>query len=128
MFVITSLYAALIAILFLALSFRVIAYRRGKLVSLGAEGHPALETRMRAQGNCAEYAPIGLILLGLVEAAGYPVLLVHALGALLFLGRLLHGVGFWGDRPVMRLRVVGMLMTITMIAVSALLLLAAQAF
>ncbi len=116
---ITTIYAAIIALLFLALSFRVITYRRGNLISLGDHGDKALETRIRAQGNCAEYAPIGLILLGLVELNGAAPIIIHLLGLMLLAGRLMHGIGFWGDRPVMLLRVWGMLLTTGMIGLSA---------
>lgn len=115
----TSFFAALIAILFLVLSFRVIFYRRGNLISLGDHGDKALETRIRAQANCAEYAPIGLILLGLVEMNGAPASAVIVLGITLTLGRLLHGIGFWGNRPVMAFRVPGMILTTGMIFVAA---------
>lgn len=63
---ITSVYAAAIALLLLALSWRVIEARRAGRVSLGDGGDRALLRRIRAQGNCAEYAPMGLILLALV--------------------------------------------------------------
>lgn len=119
MLAITSVFAALIALVFLVLSARVITYRRGKLISLGDHGDKALETRIRAQANCAEYAPLGLILLGLVEMAGAPALATVILGLMLFVGRLLHGLAFWGARPVMGLRVPGMLLTLIMMAVSA---------
>lgn len=120
MFVITSLYAGLLGLLFLTLSYRVIFYRRGKLISLGDHGDKALETRIRAQANCAEYAPLGLILLALTESTGAPGLAVHCLGLMLFAGRLFHGISFWGERPTMPLRVAGMVLTTLMIAASAL--------
>lgn len=116
---ITSVFAALITLLFLTLSFRVIFYRRGNLISLGDHGDKALETRIRAQANCAEYAPLGVILLGLVEVAGAPAIATVLLGLMLFIGRLLHGIGFWGERPVMALRVYGMVLTTSMMGVSA---------
>lgn len=117
---ITSVFAALIALLYLTLTARVIRYRRGNLISLGDHGDKALETRMRAHGNCAEYAPFGLILLALVEMAGAPTIAVILLGLLLLVGRVVHGVGFWGERPVMKLRVLGMVLTLVMILISAL--------
>ena len=120
MLAITSLYAGLIALIFLALSFRVITYRRGKQIGLGDAGDKSLLKRMRAQANCAEYAPIGLILLALVEVQGAPGLVVHGLGLLLLAGRAMHGFGFSASPPVMRLRVLGMMATTGMIALAAL--------
>ncbi|MEL6509762.1 MAG: MAPEG family protein [Pseudomonadota bacterium] len=116
---ITALYAGLIALLFMVLSFRVIGYRRSNQIGLGDAGDKSLLKRMRAQANCAEYAPIGLILLALVEAQGTPGWVVHGLGLMLLAGRLAHGYGFSASPPVMNLRVGGMLLTTGMIALAA---------
>ena len=117
---ITSIYASLIAILFLWLSARVIIYRRRNRISLGDSGSKSLLKRMRAHANCAEYAPIALILLALVEFSGAPSYVVHGLGVLLVAGRFVHGWGFSASPPVMNARVLGMVVTLSMIALSAL--------
>ncbi|MEL7212387.1 MAG: MAPEG family protein [Pseudomonadota bacterium] len=124
MLALTGLYAGLIALVFLVLSFRVILYRRGHRIGLGDAGDKSLLKRMRAQANCAEYAPIGLILLALIEAQDAPRIVVHALGMTLLLGRVLHAYGFSASPPVMNLRVLGMLLTTAMIGVAALMLIA----
>ncbi len=116
---VTPLYAGLIALLFIWLSARVIVYRRTNRLSLGDEGDKSLLRRMRAQANCAEYAPIGLLLLLLVELQGAPALALHVLGLMLLAGRLIHGYGFSASPPVMRMRVVGMIMTLTMLLLCA---------
>ena len=48
---VTALYAGLLAPLFLFLSARVIAARRGAQTALGDGGDPALLRRMRVQAN-----------------------------------------------------------------------------
>ncbi len=116
---ITSLYASLIALMFLWLSARVITYRRRNAISLGDSGDKSLLKRMRAQANCAEYAPIGLILLALIELSDAPAIGVHVLGALLLAGRFLHGWGFSASPPVFLARVMGTALTLIMIAISA---------
>jgi len=95
---VTPIYAALLALLFLGLSARVITYRRSNLLSLGDEGDKGLLKRMRAQANCAEYVPIGILLLLLLELTGAPLWLLHALGLSFTAGRLLHAYGFPPDR------------------------------
>jgi uncharacterized membrane protein YecN with MAPEG domain len=97
---ITSLYAGLLALLFLWLSARVIVYRRGNKISMGDHGDNSLLKRMRAQGNCAEYAPFGVLLLALVEMSGAPNVAVHLLGLMLLSGRALHAWGFSASPPV----------------------------
>ena len=121
---ITATYVALNALVFLGLSWHVIAYRRAKLISLGDTGDKALLKRMRAQANAAEYMPIALILLALTEANGAPPLAVHGLGLMLIAGRILHPLGFAVTPQKIILRQIGMLLTLAMIALSALGLLA----
>ncbi len=64
---ITAFYAALLAVLFLVLSFRVIGVRRGQRVEIGDGGDKELLRRMRVHANFAEYVPLALVLLALAE-------------------------------------------------------------
>ncbi len=117
---ITSLYAALTALVFLALSWRVIRYRRANVISLGDSGDKNLLKRMRAQANCAEYAPLALILLMLSELNGAPSLAMHTMGAAFVVGRVLHAYGFASTPQKIILRQIGMALTLGMIASAAL--------
>ena len=117
---ITPIYAALIALLLTALSIRVISYRRANTISLGDSGDKALLKRMRAQANCAEYAPIGIILLLLTEIAGAPGSALHLLGLLLLAGRVLHAIGFSATPQKMILRQIGMFFTFSVIFLTSL--------
>ena len=54
MVAITSVYAALFAVLFLILSARVARRRATTLTALGDGGDPVLLRGVRVQGNCAE--------------------------------------------------------------------------
>ncbi len=117
---VTPVYAAALTALFLVLSARVITYRRAQKVSLGDGGDRVLERRMRAQGNFAEYAPLGLILLLGAELAGAQPLWLHLTGLLLLTGRLMHGVGFSFLTQNMPLRVGGMVLTLSALIIGAL--------
>lgn len=123
MFQITALYAALLGFVFIGLSARVITYRRSNRISMGDAGDRRLLQLMRTQANCAEYAPMGLILLGLLEMQSAPALLVHLAGLMLLAGRLLHAWGFGAPEPVMPARVAGMALTLTMLGLTSGLLL-----
>ena len=116
---ITALYAGPLAILLIALSARVITYRRANKLGLGDHGDKSLLKRMRAQANCAEYVPIGVLMMLLVELQDAPALLVHVIGMLLLIGRLMHGIGFSTSPPQMNLRVGGMMLTFISIALAA---------
>lgn len=69
---ITTGYAALLALLLLALSMRVVDGRRRFGVNLGDGGNAAMQRRIRAHANFIEYVPLLLILLALLEAAALP--------------------------------------------------------
>lgn len=88
---ITLLYAGLLALWFLALSYRVVQ-KRGHGISLGDGGDAEMLRRIRGHGNFAEYVPFVLLMIGLLESSGSSPWLIHALGATLLLARLLHGV------------------------------------
>lgn len=116
---ITALYAALLACLFIALSFRVIGQRISKRVALGDAGDAALRRRIRVHGNFAEYAPLALILLGLAESLSGPRMLLHGIGVALLAGRALHAYGVSQEPDILPLRQAGMVLTITSIAAGA---------
>ena len=118
---ITGLYAAALAVLFLVLSVRVIVYRRGNSISLGDGGDAVLLARIRAQGNFVEYAPFGLLLLLIAEAQGTAPFWLHLCGGLLLMGRVMHGVNFSFAIRNMLLRVGGMVLTLTSLALGAVL-------
>jgi uncharacterized protein len=114
----TSLYAALLAALFLVLALRVVQARRRYHVALGTP-HRLVERAVRAHGNCAEYVPFGLVLLGLLEGMGLPAWGVHALGTAFLAGRVLHAWGIGQEPEVLRRRVFGMGLTFAVLGVSA---------
>lgn len=115
----TSLYAGLLGCLLLYLSVNVIKRRRSAKVSVGDGGDDALLRAIRSQGNFTEYAPVALILIGLIEINGFPLWMVHGLGVVLVVGRGLHAMGLpLGDKD-MRYRVLGMQLTFAVIALGA---------
>lgn len=115
----SPLYAALLGFILVALSARVIVYRRSHKISLGDTGDKALLKRMRAHSNFTEYAPFGLILLVLIELSGAPAIAVHVLGVMLVTGRAVHAYGFSSTPQVMRMRVGGMMLTMSTIVLSS---------
>lgn len=117
---ITPLYGGLIALLLVFLSARVILRRRGAGISVGDGDDKDLRKRMRTQANCAEYAPLGLILLAMAELQGAPGWVVHLLGLMLLAGRLIHAYGFGVTPQVIPLRQLGMLLTFAMLILTAL--------
>jgi len=87
------------ALINLWLGVRVSRMRISEKVSVGDGGNPKLIARMRAQLNFAEYTPIVLILIALIEFGAGTQLWLWAAAALYLLGRLLHPIGMDGWMP-----------------------------
>ncbi|MDX2289384.1 MAG: MAPEG family protein [Hyphomicrobiaceae bacterium] len=116
---ITTLYAVPLAMLYVYLSFRVISHRRAARVEIGDGADRELLRRMRVHANCAEYLPIALVLMGLAESVGAPALVLHGIGAMLLAGRLMHAYALSQTPHILRVRVLGMVLTFTAIAIGA---------
>lgn len=117
---VTALYAGALGMIFIILTWRVIAFRRANQIGLGDNGDKSLLKRIRAQGNFIETAPFAIVLLGVAESQGTPSLALHLLGLMLLCGRALHGYGLSASPPKMALRALGMVLTLTMIALTSL--------
>ena len=87
---IVPFYAAVLGLIFIFLSARVVVARRQFRVRLGSGGHELLERRIRVQGNFAEYVPLTIILLTFLELYGASRWLIHILCLGLIIGRCLH--------------------------------------
>jgi uncharacterized membrane protein YecN with MAPEG domain len=120
------IYAALLALLFIYLSVRTIGVRRRLQIALGDKNQPEMQRAVRVHANFAEYVPLGLILLHLVEARTPPGWLLHALCLLLLAGRVLHAYGVSQVKERFQFRVSGMAMTFTSLGGSALYILQAS--
>ena len=120
MFLLTSKYASFLGLFYIYLTLRVIRYRRRHKISLGTGGDERLERLVLSHSNFSEFVPLGLILLALVESAGWPTLLLHCLGLSLCLGRLLHSQAL--PRRSVPLRVAGMVLTMAPIICASMLL------
>jgi uncharacterized membrane protein YecN with MAPEG domain len=115
----TGLYAALLGLLFVALSIRTLRLRRTLRIAVGDGGNPTMLRAMRVHSNFAEYIPLALFLVYLCEAQGANSLLVHALCIALLVGRLSHSHGVSRLDEDYRFRVAGMALTFTPIIVAS---------
>ena len=115
---ITSTYAGLLALTFLILSLRVISVRRTLRVGLGDGNSSDLLRRIRVHGNFAEYVPLALILMTLVEWQGGPRAILHLVGIFLLLGRGIHAYGLSHEPELTKLRVIGMALTLLALGIA----------
>jgi uncharacterized protein len=110
---ITPFYAALLALLFFVLSVRTLRLRRKLRIAVGDGGSEQMLRAMRVHSNFAEYVPLALLLNLMLESAGMPGVLVHALCFCLLMGRISHAYGVSAVAENYRYRVFGMGMTFT---------------
>jgi uncharacterized membrane protein YecN with MAPEG domain len=116
---VTSVAAAVLSLIYVTMSVRVIQARisTGTSMGDGSGGVPAglehtipLLVRARSHANFAEYVPLGLIVLGLAELQGTRRWVIAVLAAMLVGGRLLHPIGM-GRKVPNPYRLLGMVLT-----------------
>ncbi|MEI8673602.1 MAPEG family protein [Vibrio sp. SA48] len=95
---ITALYAIILTAILIWLAVEVIKQRRANQVKYADGGVPALQLARSAQGNAAEYIPITLILMALLESNGASVWWIHGVGMAFVIGRILHAKAILSDQ------------------------------
>lgn len=110
--IITALTAALLAFLSIKLTIDIVKLRWSERVTIGDGGHEGLAQAIRLHGNFIEHAPITLYVLALAELLGawWPLVLVVAL--FLIIGRVLHTRTFVKGQHNLKLRSLGMKLTL----------------
>ncbi len=88
-----ALWAALNLGLMLLLGLNVTRVRAKTGVGVGSGDSVELERAIRAHGNNIEYVPGLLIGMGLLALLQFPHWLLHTIGGILFLARILHAHG-----------------------------------
>lgn len=91
---ITLISASFLGLLLFYLSYNVAKNRGRAKVSVGDGGDTELLHAIRAHANLTEYAPMGLILIGLLEYRGVNPIFLIVLSAFFVLGRYMHGLTF----------------------------------
>lgn len=120
--VVTVIHSAIFALFYLVLSTYVIRVRTQKHIPFGYMDDKDLLTAVRAHANFAEYVPLFLILLLLLELNKANPFLMHVLGIGMLIGRSLHvySVLYYErkhNHP--RMRVSGILFTFLAIFIAA---------
>jgi len=116
---ITPFYAALLALVFGALSVRTLLLRRRLRVAVGDAGNTQLLRAMRAHANFAEYVPLCLLLVAFCEVQGTPAKWLHVALAGLVLARLSHAYGVSEVKEPFGFRVLGIALTLTVLFAAA---------
>jgi uncharacterized protein len=109
---ITTLFTAILGVLFFVLSLRTINGRTKNKVSLGTGDSDDMLRRVRTHANFAEYIPLLLIILGLLEYRGVPDSMLYIFGTIVVVGRILHFYGLYSATTPLWARIYGMQCTL----------------
>ena len=120
---VTGLYAAVLALLYTLLALRVVQLRLRLKVTLGDGAHPVLQRAVRVHAHFAEYVPLALLVMLLLELARLPAPLLHGYGLLLLASRAAHAIGVARSPEHLGWRLAAMVITCHLLAGGALLLL-----
>ena len=104
---ITGLYAGIIAIFALYLSFQAGTMRGRVGISLFHGDNMELGEKVRRHQNLTEYVPFILILMGVLELNGSSAMLLNIAGVAMILFRVAHAQGLHHDNIGHPLRAVG---------------------
>jgi uncharacterized protein len=121
--VIVPSYAAILVLIFVLLSIRVIQMRGSAKIGLGHGNNPAMERRIRVHGNFAEYVPLALVLLLCMELQSQSRILIHVLCIALVAARVIHAIGVTPVNENFPMRVMSVLTTFAVLVVASVMLL-----
>jgi uncharacterized protein len=121
--VIVPSYAAILVLIFVLLSIRVIQMRGSAKIGLGHGNNPAMERRIRVHGNFAEYVPLALVLLLCMELQSQSRILIHILCIALVAARVIHAIGVTPVNENFPMRVASVLTTFAVLVVASVMLL-----
>jgi uncharacterized membrane protein YecN with MAPEG domain len=105
----TLLYAAILAVFALALSFKAGGMRgkAGASILYGDPTNMELAEKVRVHQNFLEYVPMILILMGAIELSGGSTTWLHGFGIVLIISRIAHAIGLKHDNMGHPGRIVG---------------------
>lgn len=92
---VTAPYAAILALIVLALAINVTMHRVKLRVSIGDGGNPLMLRMIRVHANAAEYVPLALALMLAYELNGGSHMALHIIGIALIAGRVVQSWGMW---------------------------------
>jgi uncharacterized membrane protein YecN with MAPEG domain len=118
---VTTLYAGIFGLLYIAFSAYVIKGRFQYQVGLGDGGNDNMAKRIRAHANFIEYVPLALILILLAEFEGTSEIVIHMLGVTLIAGRLSHAMKLLDLVSLPKGREAGMVITFAVIIAASIL-------
>jgi len=116
---VTSLFAGILALIYVVLSVRIIQLRWRHRVGIGTNKVEELQRAVPAHGNFIEYVPLMLLMLALIEFSGVGSAWIYGLGGALTIARIAHAAGLSSNAGVSWPRTVGVLGTFSVLLLQA---------
>ncbi|WP_371185475.1 MAPEG family protein [Thalassotalea maritima] len=115
--IITGFYAGILAILYIALSMKVINHRRLEKIGIGDDGGNCRELAkaIRVHANFIEYVPLALLMMAFYEHNGGHAMALHVIGGLLVMARFFHAIGLGKTTGTSWQRFIGTITTFVVI-------------
>lgn len=108
----TLITTGILGIIFFVHCLRIIQGRGLTKTSLGDGGNDLMTRRIRIHGNFAEYIPLLMLILFMLEVKAISQVLLLAFALSVVVGRLLHFYGLYSNGSPMWARVWGMQLTL----------------
>ena len=102
---ITSVYLAILALLYTVLAVQVGRLRQRDRAAFGDNGSLRLRSAIRAHANFIEYVPIIALMVAMLEMSGLAAVWVHLLMVALLVSRLLHPLGMYAAPNTTQFRI-----------------------
>lgn len=115
----TSFYAGVLTLIYMLLTFRVIALRWKYKVGISHGEEMELHRAIRVHGNFSEYVPLSIALMLMAELNQAGDWTLHILGVSLLLGRIFHAMGLSKSHGTSMPRFVGNVLTFGMLIAAA---------
>jgi uncharacterized protein len=123
---VTATYLAIPALLYAGLGLQVVRLRRKNRIAFGDGGNISLRSAIRAHAHFAEYVPIIVLMVAMLEMSGSAATPVHILMGALLIARVLHLFGIYAKPGTLQFsigRVGGTSITTLVMIASAMLIL-----
>ncbi len=118
--IITALTASALAVMLVVLAVNTIRLRMKYAAAFGDGDHHDLVSAIRAHANLAEYMPIGITLIGLLEASGADTRILAGLAGGFVICRALNAIGLFNPPgppgPARSIGIVGTLLILLALA------------
>lgn len=120
---VTPLYVGIAAFAIIALFINVVRNRFKHEISLGDGDNAELIRARSVYGNFIEIVPFILILMFMMETQGYSAIIIHGFGLTIILSRIFHILGIYHKTTAGKLRVLGSVLALALMAAGGILLL-----